>query len=124
MKNYTVAELCQRDIEVLPFELTMTDIGRLAIELIDTTTSIITTPTVSFDPHPQVSYAVNLANILKPKLKYAAIVGLYDWRTKVVEQIAIMILNLKIEVLGAVLSKGLPQEHTFAELDTLVGLIQ
>jgi flavorubredoxin len=124
MVNYLVAELCKRDIEVLPFELTTTDIGRLAIELIDAATIIVATPTVNFGPHPQVSYAVNLANILKPKLKYAAIVGSYGWGTKVVEQISAMIPNLKVEVLGAVLCKGLPQDDSFAELDELVDLIQ
>jgi flavorubredoxin len=124
MVNYLVAELSKKNIEVIPFELTTTDIGRLAIELIDAATIIVATPTVNFGPHPQVSYAVSLANILKPKLKYAAIIGSYGWGTKVVDQISAMIPNLKVEVLGAVLCKGVPREASFAELDKLVGLIQ
>jgi flavorubredoxin len=124
MVNHLVSGLSQCGITVLPFELTTTDIGKLAIELVDATTIIIGTPTVNLGPHPQVSYAVNLANILRPKLKYAAIIGSFGWGSKVVDQISAMIPNLKVEVLGAVLCKGVPRETTFAELDGLIELIR
>ena len=64
-------------------------------------------------------YAAYLANLLRPKLQYAAIVGSYGWNTKAVEQIASLIPNLKVEVLATIMQKGLPTEATFAELDAL-----
>jgi len=124
MVDYLVSGLNQSGINVLPFELTTTDIGKLAIELVDAATIIIGTPTVNLGPHPQVAYAVNLANILRPKLKHAAIVGSYGWGSKVVDQISGMIPNLKVEVLGAVLCKGIPRQSTFAELDALMDLVK
>ena len=74
--------------------------------------------------HPLVYSAAYLANTLKPKAKYAAIIGSYGWSTKVVEQITGLIPNLKVEMLGTVLCKGLPREATLAELDALADAIQ
>jgi flavorubredoxin len=56
---------------------------------------------------------------LRPKLRYAAIIGSYGWGTKAVEQISALIPNLKVEVLGTVLCKGLPRAADFSALDDL-----
>ncbi|MDX9980584.1 MAG: FprA family A-type flavoprotein, partial [Lentisphaeria bacterium] len=74
-------------------------------------------------PHPAVYYAAHLANLLRPKLKYAAIVGSYGWSSKAIEQIAGLIPNLKVEVLGTVQQKGLPTADTYAQLDQLAAAI-
>lgn len=124
MVNYLVASLSKHNIEVQPFELTSTDIGKLAISLVDAATIIIATPTVNLGPHPNVVYAVHLANVLRPKLKYAAIVGSYGWGTKVVEQITAMIPNVKAEILATVLCKGAPRAEAFTALDALVEQIR
>ncbi len=58
-------------------------------------------------------------NALRPKLKYAAIIGSYGWGTKAAEQISELILNLKVEVLGTVLCRGLPRAADFSALDDL-----
>lgn len=101
------------------FDLTVTDIGKLAIALVDAATLIVGTPTVQVGPHPATVYAAYLANLLRPKLQYAAIIGSYGWHTKAVEQIAGMIPNLKVDVLGSVMQKGLPTTETYTELDAL-----
>lgn len=124
MVNYLVAQLAKDNICVHPFELTSTDIGKLAISLVDAATIIIATPTVNLGPHPNVVYATHLANVLRPKLKYAAIVGSYGWATKVVEHLSAMITNLKVEVLGTVLCKGAPRKDAFIELDGLIKQIR
>ena len=61
------------------FDLAVTDIGKLAIALVDAATLVVGTPTVHVGPHPAVYYASHLANLLKPKVKYAAIIGSYGW---------------------------------------------
>jgi flavorubredoxin len=119
MVNYLVAALAERGIQVQKFELSTTDIGKLAMALVDAATIVIGTPTVHVGPHPSVFSATHLANALRPKLKYAAIIGSYGWGTKAVEQISELIPNLKVEVLGTVLCKGLPREADFAALDDL-----
>jgi flavorubredoxin len=124
MVNYLVSALTERDVTVQKFELSTTDIGKLAMALVDAATIVIGTPTVHVGPHPSVVAATYLANALRPKLKYAAIIGSYGWGTKAVEQISSLIPNLKVEVLGTVLCKGRPQNDTFAALDALADVIR
>jgi len=119
MVNYLTAALAERGIQVQKFELSATDIGKLAMALVDAATIVIGTPTVHVGPHPSVFSATHLANALRPKLKYAAIIGSYGWGTKAVEQISELIPNLKVEVLGTVLCKGLPRAADFSALDDL-----
>ncbi len=124
MVEYLVGSLAERGVETEPFDLTVTDIGNLAMALVDAATIVIGTPTVHFGPHPSVFAATHLANSLKPKLRYAAIIGSYGWGTKAVEQIAALIPNLKVEVLDTVLCKGLPREEDYANLDLLASKIK
>ena len=124
MVDYLTAALAERGIKVQRFELSVTDIGKLAIALVDAATIVIGTPTVQGGPHPTVFAATNLANALRPKLRYAAIIGSYGWGTKAVEQISALIPNLKVEVLSTILCTGLPREETFAALDALADAIQ
>jgi flavorubredoxin len=124
MVNYLVSALTERDVLVQKFELSTTDIGKLAMALVDADTIVIGTPTVHVGAHPSVVSATYLANVLRPKLKYAAIIGSYGWGTNVVEQISGLIPNLKVEVLGTVLCKGRPKDETFSALDALADAIR
>jgi flavorubredoxin len=124
MVNYLTAALAERGVKVHIFDLSVTDTGKLAMALVDAATIVIGTPTVHVGPHPMVFSATHLANALRPKLKHAAIIGSYGWGTKAVEQLTGLIPNLKVEVLGAVLCKGLPKDETLAELDALADTIR
>ena len=124
MVDYLVSALVERGVGVKKFNLEVTDIGKLAISLVDAATIVIGAPTVHVGPHPIVLYATALANALRPTLKYAAIIGSYGWNTKVVEQLSALIPNLKVEVLGAVLCKGAPRDEAFSALDALADAIQ
>jgi len=119
MVEYLVGALVQRGITVKQFDLTVTDIGKLAMALVDAATVIIGTPTILVGPHPNVAYAAILANALKPKVRFVSIIGSYGWGGKAVEQLAGMIPNLKVEILEPVLSKGFPEEADFKALDNL-----
>ncbi|HHE65526.1 MAG TPA: FprA family A-type flavoprotein [Bacteroidetes bacterium] len=119
MVEYLTDALIKRDIVVKPFNLTVTDIGELAIELVDAATIVIASPTVLAGPHPSVAYAAFLANMLKPKAKYATIIGSYGWGGKMIERIVGMLGNLKVELLSTVLVKGFPEENDFHALNDL-----
>ncbi len=123
MVDYLVAALAERGVKVEKFELTSTDLGKLAISLVDAATIVIGTPTVHVGPHPSVFSVTHLANALRPKVKYAAIIGSYGWGTKAVEQLAGLIPNLKVDILGTVMCKGVPKAESFAELDALANAI-
>ncbi len=123
MVEYLVEALTKRGVTVKQFDLTATDIGKLAMALVDAATVVIGTPTVLAGPHPNVAYATFLANALRPKLRFVSVIGSYGWGGKAVEQLAAMIPNLKVEILDPVLSKGFPKETEFKALDKLADTI-
>lgn len=123
MADYLLAKLTEQNIPVRFFELTTTDIGKLAMELVDAATVIIGSPTVLGGAHPAAANAVFLANALRPKTKYVSIIGSYSWGGKMVEQLAGMITNFKPEILAPVMAKGLPRAADLAALDVLAQTI-
>jgi len=123
MVQHLVGALVERGVTVHQFDLTVTDIGKLAMSLVDAATVIIGTPTVLTGPHPAAAYAAVLANALKPKARFLSIIGSYGWGGKVVETLAGMIPNLKVEVLEPVLCKGFPREEDLKALEGLAATI-
>ncbi len=123
MVEYLVSKLTEKGITVYQFDLTVTDIGKLAISLVDAATMVIGTPTVQVGPHPKIFCAAHLANTLRPKLKFASIIASYGWGSKAIEQTLTLISNLKVEVFEPVLSRGLPKKAEFKALDDLATTI-
>jgi len=123
MVSYFVGALMDRGITVRQFELSTVDIGKLAMALVDAATVVIGSPTVLVGLHPCAAYAVFLANALRPKTKFASIIGSYGWGGKMVEQLTGMLTNLKAEILEPVLAKGEPKDSDFAALDKLADKI-
>ncbi len=123
MVEHLVDALAQRGVTVQQFDLSATDIGKLAMALVDAATLVIGTPTVLGGPHPSVAHAAILANALRPKVRFASVVGSYGWGGKTVEQLAGMISNLKVDILEPVLCKGFPKESDFEALDALAAAI-
>jgi flavorubredoxin len=124
MVDHLTSALIERGIQVKPFNLTRTDIGELALALVDTATVVVATPTVLFGPHPKIVYATYLANALKPKMRYASVIGSFGWGGKSAETIVKMLDHVKVEVLEPVLVKGLPDEAAMLALDRLADEIQ
>jgi flavorubredoxin len=60
-----------------------------------------------------------LANVLRPKTKFASIIGSFGWGGKMVEQLTGMMPNLKAEILEPVITKGYPKDDDFMALDRL-----
>jgi len=123
MVAYLVEALARRGVTVKQFDLAVADIGKLAMALVDAATIVIGTPTVLTGPHPNVAHAAFLANAIKPKAKFATIIGSYGWGTKVVETTAAMLPNLKVEIIPPVIIKGYPKEADFQSLDKLADTI-
>ncbi len=119
MVEHFVEALIERGITVRQFDLSVTDIGKLAMALVDAATIVLGSPTVLTAAHPKVAYAAILANALRPKTRFASIIGSYGWGGKMVEQIAGLIPNLKVEVLEPVVAKGYPKDDDFMALDRL-----
>ena len=119
MVEYFIDSLAKQGIDVIPFNLTVTDIGELAMALVDAATLIVATPTVLTGMHPSALYATYLANALRPKTKFVSLIISYGWGGKAIEQAKSMIGNLKVELLEPVIAKGHPKEEDFKALDEL-----
>lgn len=123
MVDRLVSALVDAGVHVEQFDLTVTDIGKLAISLVDAGSIVLGTPTIHAGPHPYAAYCALLANALRPKAKFLSIIGSYGWGGKTVDTLAGMISNLKVEILDPVFCKGLPKEEDLQSLDQLAGKI-
>ncbi|MBU1626480.1 FprA family A-type flavoprotein [bacterium] len=123
MVDFLVRSLTEKKIKVYQFNLADADIGKLAIALVDAGTLVLGTPTVHIGPHPKAFEAVNLANALRPKLRFISIIGSYGWGTKVAEQTTKLITNLQVEIFEPVFCKGMPREANFTALERLASTI-
>jgi len=123
MVDHLVGALADRGVTVKQFNLESTDLGKLAMALVDAGTLVIGVPTVLVGPHPNVAHAAFVANAIRPKLQFVSIIGSYGWGSKAVEQLSAMIPNLKVEVLTPVYCKGLPKAADLKALDALADTI-
>jgi flavorubredoxin len=119
MVEHFVRALGGLGVQVMQFDLAHADIGKLAMSLVDAATVIIGTPTVLGGPHPQAAYAAFLVNALKPKAKWATVIGSFGWGGRTVEKLQGMLGSVDAEFLEPVLVKGLPREADYGALDTL-----
>jgi flavorubredoxin len=123
MVDHFIGALVEKGVSAQQFDLAVSDLGKLAMSMVDAATIVIGTPTVMVNAHPNAVYAAYLANALRPKVKYVSVIGSYGWATKAVEQLAGMLTNLKVEVLEPVYCKGYPQEADLKALDRLAAQI-
>ncbi|MCP4230689.1 MAG: FprA family A-type flavoprotein [bacterium] len=123
MLEHLVPALIERGIDVQQYDLTVTDIGKLAMSLVDAATVVVGTPTVIGGPHPLAVYGTYLANLLRPRVKFVSIFGSYSWGTKAVDTLAGMLTRLKVEIIDPVMIKGAPTDEDFAALDRMADTI-
>ncbi|HNS83380.1 MAG TPA: FprA family A-type flavoprotein [Methanolinea sp.] len=123
MVQYLTEALIERGIRVLPFNLVVTDIGELAMALVDSATVVIGTPTVIFGPHPQAVYATYLVNMLRPKMRVVSVIGSFGWGGRTVEVLKGMLTRIEPELLDPVYIKGAPGAKDLKDLDNLADAI-
>jgi len=119
MVEHFVDCLIERGITVRRFNLTAADVGELAMSLVDAATIVIGSPTVLAGAHPQAANAAILAGALRPKTRFASIIGSFGWGGRMAEQIKSLIQNLKVELIEPVIAKGCPKDEDFAALERL-----
>ena len=122
--NYFIDSLIDEGIKVKPFNLTDVDLGDLAISLVDASTVVFGSPTVLTGPHPAAVYAAYLANVLKPKTRYASIIGSYGWAGRMTDKLLDLMPNLKVELYDPVVAKGHGADEDYQEIDRLVAEIK
>ncbi|MEM3396776.1 MAG: FprA family A-type flavoprotein [Thermoplasmata archaeon] len=117
--NYFVEKLVSTGMQVKQIDLAHADIGEIAIELVDSATVILGTPTVLAGAHPAAVYATYLLNALRPKTKFVGLIVSYGWGGRAIEQIKGMLTNIKPVLLEPVYIHGLPAEADYRAIDKL-----
>lgn len=123
MINHFVNYLMDKGVKVMPFNLTTTDLGQLAMAAVDASTIVIGSPTVLVGPHPKAVYATYLVNALRPKTKFASIIGSYGWGGRMPDMIQDMLGNFNGEFIDPVIIKGHPEEDDLEKLEQLADTI-
>jgi flavorubredoxin len=119
-----VDDLSGKGIPVQSFDMTRTDIGELAIGLVDAATIILGVPIMHGNAHPVMGYTARLAALLKPKALFAAFLVSYGWGVGAVDRLPELITGLKVEALANVVVRGLPREADLEAVDKLADLIE
>ncbi|MCJ7607186.1 MAG: FprA family A-type flavoprotein [Thermoplasmata archaeon] len=111
--------LVKKGIEVQIYDLTATDVGLVAKELVDTPVLVIAAPTVLAGVHPVAAYAALLVKALRAPTKYAAVLTSHLWSGGAVKQLSEILGTTKIEIIGVVDVKGAPRKE---DLDAVLVL--
>ncbi|MCR4395688.1 MAG: FprA family A-type flavoprotein [Candidatus Saccharicenans sp.] len=114
-----IKALAERNIQVQPFNLPVTDTGKLAMSLVDAATIVVASPTVLTGLHPLAAGAVFLVNALRPKALHAGFIGSYGWKSRALEQLKTMLDSVRFEFLSPVQIKGDPDEAALKLVDNL-----
>jgi len=123
MVDRLTAALADRGVTVERFDLTTSDLGEIAMSLVDAATIVIGTPAVLTGPHPKTIEIAYLAGALRPKTQFVSIVGSFGWGQRIVEVLGGLIAPLKAEVLTPVLAKGEPRAADMQAIDVLAETI-
>ena len=123
MVQYVKKALEKEGINVYTHDIVRDDLGDLAVQLVDAATIIVGASMVLAGPHPMAINACILANALKPKTKFASVIGSYGWGGKLAETIAGLFTAIKPEFIEPVIVKGRLKENDYKLLNSLVNSI-
>ena len=123
MSEYLAKKLAENSVNVVAVDLAETDEGEIAEQLIDAAGVVFGTSMVLAGPHPRTPYVAMLANILRAKMKFYAVIGSYGWGGNLTAPIDSAFSIIKPKKLSDVIVKGRPRSEDFVKLDALAGEI-
>lgn len=123
MVNHMKELLVKKGVIVNVFDLTATDIGHVAKELVDTPVLVLGAPTVLNGMHPVGAYAALLVKTLRAPTKYGVLLTSHGWSGGAVKQLQDIMAGSKMEVLGVVDVKGPPKQPEFDKIAELADKI-
>lgn len=123
MVEYLSAKLQNAGIKTFEFDIVDDDLGDLAMSLVDAATIVMGTSMVLAGPHPMAVNVAYLAAVLRPKAKFASLIGSYGWGGKLFDIIIDLLAPLKLDLIEPVQVKGKPTEEDFKKLDILADTI-
>ncbi|MCJ7469633.1 FprA family A-type flavoprotein [Candidatus Bathyarchaeota archaeon] len=111
-----VDTLTSEGIEVALYNLTVSDIGDVAKDLVDSRVIVLGAPTVLGGAHPLAVYAAYLVKALKPPAKFGAVLSSYGWGGGAIKNIQEVLGPSKLEIVGALEINGPPSEEDIKQI--------
>jgi flavorubredoxin len=102
--------LLQKGVYVNIHNLANADLGEIAKDLVDARAIVLGTPTVLGKMHPLAVYAAHLVKVLKPPLKFGAVLTSYGWGKGALAHAVELLGPTGLEVVGAIEVNGPPTE--------------
>lgn len=119
MIDYLSEKLEAKGIKTFKFDMVEDDLGDLAMTLVDAGTIVMGTSMVLAGPHPVSVNVAYIASVLRPKAKFASLVGSYGWGGKLFDLIAQILAPLKLDLIEPLQIKGKLKEDDYKKLDEM-----
>jgi len=119
MAKFMAESLIREGVEVVLYNLLVSDVGELVKDLVDSRAIVLGAPTALGGAHPLAVYIAYLVKSLRPPLKYAALLSSYGWGGVAVKHLMEILGQLKIEVVGSVEVNGPPRDVEFNQISKL-----
>lgn len=116
MAKFMAESLINEGVEVVLYNLLVSDFGELIKDLVDARAIVLGAPTVLGGAHPLGVYIAYLLKCLRPPLKYAVFLSSYGWGGIAVKHLMEVLGQLKIDVVGSIEVNGPP---TYLEFDQI-----
>jgi flavorubredoxin len=113
----------KRGVEVALHDLVTVPLNELAGLLTDAATIVLGSSVIMAALHPVAVNTAFLLDRLKPKARFAAVIGSYGWSPNPLKQAGELLSSWKPELVGSVITKGHPGEKARAELEALAEAI-
>jgi flavorubredoxin len=108
--------LMAEGVEVALYNLTVSDIGDVAKDLVDSRAIVLGAPTVLGGVHPLAVYATYLVKALRPPLKFGVVLSSYGWGGGAIKHVQEILGPTKMEVVGAIEINGPPSESDIQKI--------
>ena len=119
MIDYLSEKLEAKGIKTFKFDMVEDDLGDLAMTLVDAGTIVMGTSMVLAGPHPVSINVAYIASVLRPKAKFASLVGSYGLGGKLFDLIAQILAPLKLDLIEPLQIKGKLKEDDYKKLDEM-----
>lgn len=112
-----------KGIKTICFDVIEDDLGDIAMNMVDAATIILGASMVLASPHPAIANVAYIANLLRPKARFASFVGSYGWGGNLFGKLEEMLSGLKVQVIEPILVKGKLKEADYKLLDDMAQAI-
>ena len=123
MAEHLKGALEKRGVTVELHDLVTVPLNELAGLLTDAATIVLGSSVIMAALHPVAVNTAFLLDRLKPKAKFAAVIGSYGWSPNPLKKAAELLPSWQVELVGSAITKGHPGSEAMSELDALADTI-